>query len=294
MGYRKKRDENPWDEDTESLEPRAVPRIFESIPEGVVADGFWAYYEVDVRNASNNPEEKLVRFMSDVGAFLSATGKMLSVGCGYGLNEIILSFIMQAREIVGIDILDDKRSDAKIRSMKKVASLVNADRVTPLLADGGRLPFREGVFDCVLAIDSLSHADYMREGRDLKESQAVLLVEMSRVLRPGGQLAVVENSAASPRNVMRKSGTSCHPVNPYYLRATLEALGYKGIRVVPYYDLTGRRDLPAQLARVLLRSSDTIGLFIAPFFMLSGRKKSPTRSPRPVVQAQNPEGITWS
>jgi len=246
------------------------------------------YYESDLWKTTSNPQERLERFISDVNAFVRPAGRVLSVGCGYGLNEIVLSFLSPEAEIVGIDILDDKGSDAKIRSMKWIAAWVKAERVTAVLADGGRLPFRGEVFDCVLAIDCLSHADYTRDGRALEENQAVMLAEMSRSLRAGGQLAVVENSAASPRNVMRKGRTACHPVNPFYLKTTLEGLGYENIQVVPYYDLTERRDVRARLLRALLRRSNTIGLFLAPFFMLSARKEKAngSRVSRPPASSQ--------
>ena len=252
---------------------REIPQIFESLRPGSVPGGFWDYYKVEAENAASNPQERLIRFVSDIRDFLEPTGRALSVGCGFGVQEILLSFLCPDLEIVGVDILDDKRSEAKIRSTKVVADHVRADRVSPLLADGGRLPFRDGRFDYVIAIDSLSHADYMREDRDLEGSQSLLLAEMSRVVRPGGHLVVVDNSSMSPRNVMRKSGTSCHPVNPFYLRMVLERLGHDDVRILPYYDLTGRTDLRARVANLLLKRSHTLGILLAPLFMLSARKR---------------------
>src|SRR5881296_1286182 len=255
------------------LAPREIPQIFLSLGRRSVSDGFWDYYKVDVENAARNPQERLLRFVSDIRDFLQPTGRALSVGCGFGVQEILLSFLCPDLEIVGVDILDDKRAETKIRSMKVIADQVRADRVEPLLADGGRLPFREASFDCVIAIDSLSHADYMREDRNLEASQSLLLAEMSRLVRPGGHLAVVDNSSMSPRNVMRKSGTSCHPVNPFHLGMVLERLGHDDVRILPYYDLTGRIDLRARVANILLKRSHTLGILLAPLFMLSARKR---------------------
>ena len=253
---------------------REIPKIFDSLKPGSVSDGFWDYYKVDVQNAARNPQERLIRFVSDIRDFLQPTGSALSVGCGFGVQEILLSFLCPELKIVGVDILDDKRVETKIRSMKFIADQVRADRVAPLLADGGRLPFREGSFDYVIAIDSLSHADYMREDRDLEGSQSLLLAEMSRVVRPGGHLAVVENSSMSPRNVMRKSGTSCHPVNPFYVGTVLKRFGHDEVRIIPYYDLTGRSDLPARVANIVLKHSKALGILLAPLFMLSARKRT--------------------
>jgi len=260
------------------LAPREIPQIFESLGRRSVSDGFWDYYKVDVENAARNPQERLLRFVSDIRDFLQPTGIALSVGCGFGVQEILLSFLCPDLEIVGVDILDDKRAETKIRSMKVVADHVRADRVSPLLADGGRLPFRDCRFDYVIAIDSLSHADYMRADRDLETSQSLLLSEMSRVVRPWGHLAVVENSSMSPRNVMRKSGTSCHPVNPFYLGTVLERLGHDDVRILPYYDLSGRTDLRARAVNLVLKHSNALGILLAPLFMLSARKRP--ESPR--------------
>jgi len=252
---------------------RKIPQIFESLRPGSVADGFWGYYKVESENAANNPQAQLVRFVSDLRDFLQPSGSALSVGCGFGIQEILLSFLCPDLKIVGVDILDDKRAETKIHSMKEIADQVHADRVAPILADGGRLPFRGASFDYVMAIDSMSHADYMREDRDLEASQSLLLAEMSRLVRPGGHLAVVDNSSLSPRNVMLKSGTSCHPVNPFYLGMVLERLGHDDVRILPYYDLTGRTDLRARVANILLRRSNALGILLAPLFMLSSRKR---------------------
>jgi SAM-dependent methyltransferase len=249
-----------------------VPKIFELVKVGSVANGFWGYYEVDSWNASVNPQASLVRFISAISSFVRPTGSLLSVGCGYGLNEILLSFLCPDVEVVGVDILDDLKTDAKIRSMKEIARQVQSGRVTPLLADGGRLPFRDETFDCAMAIDSVSHADYDREDCDLEESQELLLEDMSRVVRPGGRLAVIDTNAISPRNVMRKSGSSCHPVNPFFLRSVLRRLGYERVRIAPHYDLTLRRNASARFVGAVLRHSSAFGLLLSPWFMLRAQK----------------------
>ena len=251
-----------------------IPNIFESVKPGSVANGFWAYYEVDSMNANVNPQAHFLRFMAAISGFVRPSGDVLSVGCGYGLNEVLLSFLCPGVDIVGVDILDDLKSDAKIRSMKEISKQVQSDGVAPLLADGGRLPFRDETFDCALAIDSLSHADYNREDRRLEQSQGLLVKEMSRVVRPGGQLAVIDNSAMSPRNVMRKSGSSCHPVNPFYLRSVLRRLGYQQVHIAPYYDLTANTSVSARFMGTVLKRSHALSLLVSPFFMLSGRKKT--------------------
>jgi len=249
-----------------------VPRVFEALRDGDVAPGFWEYYGVDPRRPHVNPQEKSARTIRALIEHCRPQGRILSVGCGYGLYEILLSFLDdRVDEIIGVDILDSKGSDAKIQSMTRFVGRTRADRVRALLADAGRLPFRRESFDSVIAIDCLSHADYMRDDRDLRESQRFLLDEMVRVLRIGGLLAVVENNEMSPRNVMRKHCTFCHPVNPFYLRSVLRRLGFNACCIVPYYDLAERRDWKAQVARGVLDRSSSLSLFIAPLFILHGR-----------------------
>jgi len=77
---------------------------------------------------------------------------------------------------------------------------------------------------------------------------------------------------------MRKSGTSCHPVNPFYLGTVLERLGHDDVRILPYYDLSGRTDLRARAVNLVLKHSNALGILLAPLFMLSARKRP--ESPR--------------
>lgn len=84
---------------------------------------------------------------------------------------------------------------------------------------------------------------------------------------------MVDNSTISARNVIRKSGTSCHPVDPLYLGTVLEHLGHDDVRILPYCDLTGRTDLRARIVNVVLKRSHALTILLAPLFMLSARKR---------------------
>jgi len=251
----------------------SVPRIFEVLEEGDVPAAFWRYFSVDPARRGSNPQGLLERTVQALLRVETPRGRVLSVGCGYGLHEVLLAALVpEADRIVGVDILDDKKSAEKIRTMQAILRRLRLGRVTAMLADAGRLPFRSGSFDAVVAIDCLSHADYVREHLSLEAGQALLLREMVRVTGPRGLVAVLENNLLSPRNVMSKHGTMCHPVNPFFLRSILKRSGFPRTRVLPFYDLHGRRDLPARAAGAVLRMSRSLGLFVAPWFVLTARR----------------------
>jgi len=238
-----------------------------------VPPAFWRYFSIDLARRASNPQGLLERTVRALLQVETPRGRVLSIGCGYGVHEVLLdSMVGDVDQIIGVDIRDDKRSDEKIRTMQALLRRLGVTRVSAMLADAGRLPFRSGSFDSVVAIDCLSHADYIREGQSLESSQALLLGEMIRVAGPLGLVAVLENNGLSPRNVMRKHGTMCHPVNPFFLRSLLTRAGFLQVQLLPFYDLHGRVDLPARAAGAVLRTSPSLGLFVAPWFVLTARR----------------------
>lgn len=92
-------------------------------------------------------------------------------------------------------------------------------------ADVRRLPFDEDSFDVVVSISTLDHF----ESRD---EILAGLIEMTRVLRPGGQLFLTLDNLANP---------------VIFLRNALPLRWLMGLRVVPYY--VGATCGPRRLAR---------------------------------------------
>jgi len=89
--------------------------------------------------------------------------KILDVGCGTGANLLMLSKYGEAE---GVDISEDALSFCRERGLDKVR-----------LAAGEELPYEDGTFDLVTALDVVEHMDDDLAG----------LREMRRVLRPGGR-----------------------------------------------------------------------------------------------------------
>jgi SAM-dependent methyltransferase len=93
--------------------------------------------------------------------------RILDVGCGTGAT---MGFLERYGEVTGVDI-----------SPQAVKYAREQGRARLCLADGAHLPFVEGSFDLVTALDLLEHL----------EQEPVGLGEMWRVLKKGGRLLAV-------------------------------------------------------------------------------------------------------
>jgi SAM-dependent methyltransferase len=90
--------------------------------------------------------------------------RILDVGCGTGANLLMLSEYGDAE---GVDISEDALAFCRERGLDKVR-----------LGAGEQLPYEDGTFDLVTALDVVEHMDDDLAG----------LREMRRVLRPGGRV----------------------------------------------------------------------------------------------------------
>ena len=90
--------------------------------------------------------------------------RILDVGCGTGANLIMLSKYGDAE---GVDVSEDALAFCRERGLDKVK-----------LGAGEELPYDDGTFDLVTALDVVEHMDDDLAG----------LSEMQRVLRPGGRV----------------------------------------------------------------------------------------------------------
>jgi SAM-dependent methyltransferase len=90
--------------------------------------------------------------------------RILDVGCGTGANLLMLS---QYGDAEGVDVSEDALAFCRERGL---------DRVT--LGAAEKLPYEDGTFDLVTALDVVEHLDDDLAG----------LREMRRVLRPGGRV----------------------------------------------------------------------------------------------------------
>lgn len=130
---------------------------------------FFARYKVDdVRDR--------VQRIASVGAI----DRILDVGCGLGAS--IAHFRKAFPDAVTVGVDSSGRSLA-------VAAQRNVD--TPFAqCDASRLPFPEGLFDCIFAAGVIHHVP--------PEQRPALIGEMRRVLRPGGLIALFEHNPLNP------------------------------------------------------------------------------------------------
>lgn len=213
-----------------------IPNIFDIIKPENVDDYFWKYYNVKPKNQDDRKQElhqDETKYITDICGFGEPYGKLLSVGCGYGINEIYMGYISEnVEKIVGVDL--EKK---KIKSMNNIVNKIGNNSVYSIHGNGKKLPFKDEDFDYVMMIEVLSHAC---NGKSSSFNQKKLIRDVSRVLKPGGTLLAIDfNNAMNPIMLVRSKrlknrGTIENPVNPYYLKSILKELNYSDFSTKPY------------------------------------------------------------
>jgi len=107
---------------------------------------------------------------------LSLTGDERALDVGTGAGAFALALAPLVREVVGVDVVPELLAEARKRA---------PENATFVEGDATKLPFDRGSFDLVSTARTLHHVP----------RPELVLAEMTRVLRPGGTMVVVDQVA---------------------------------------------------------------------------------------------------
>lgn len=147
-------------------------------------------------------------------ALRGVQGNVLDVACGTG--DMAVSLVERGCTVTGIDLSEEMLAIARQK----------APMVTFMIADAEHLPFPDASFDAVTCAFGVRNFVHLEQGLD----------EMLRVLKPGGQLVILE--LATPDTPL---------VKPFYNLYTRRIIPWLGSRIA------GNREaytyLPASIER---------------------------------------------
>ncbi len=109
-------------------------------------------------------------------------GLVLEAGCGVGAQTKIIASKNPDSCFISIDISQDSITEAE-----RVIRFLGISNVEFKQADICKLPFRDGMFDCVIICFVLEHL----------QNPLQALTELKRVLRKGGTMMVIEGDHGS-------------------------------------------------------------------------------------------------
>jgi ubiquinone/menaquinone biosynthesis C-methylase UbiE len=149
---------------------------------------------------------------------------ILDVGCGGGRTLTKLAGLAPHANVYGVD-----HSDASIAASTKTnAALVALGRVQVQTASVSRLPFPDGMFDLVTAVET--HFWWPDPPGDM--------AEVFRLTRPGGQVALIAevyrgaNTAVSRLLEQREARTGLLMLSAPEHRALLADAGFADVQVI--------------------------------------------------------------
>jgi ubiquinone/menaquinone biosynthesis C-methylase UbiE len=138
---------------------------------------------------------------------------LLEVGPGPGLTTDLLRSMVPRLTAVEVDATLADR----------LAQRLAGSNVEVIHADATHLPFEAGRFSAATCLTMLHHVPSAQQ-------QDLLLVELQRVLRPGGVVLGVD-SLPSPEWLALHAGDTCVPVDPHGFGERLARAGFSEVEV---------------------------------------------------------------
>lgn len=189
--------------------------------------------------------EMLVRRMGETLG-LDARSRLLDIGCGMGAQDVLLHRTFAPATIDGLDVTRVHVARSRERAQR---SGIGTDRLRFHHGSGTAIPFPDGSFTHILAIESPEHMD----------TRETFFREAARVLVPGGVLAVCDYALTrAPKNATERAliafaartwhvpDANIYDITEYEER--LRAAGFtdvtiarEGARVIPGYYHEHRR-----------------------------------------------------
>lgn len=136
----------------------------------------------------SNINKRKIRYSEDaiIELITKTSGPLaLDLGCGAGEHTTLAAGVREQIHIISIDI---SLSSVKITRQKLLSNSNSKAKVSFVLCDAERLPFRPKVFSAVIAVMFLHHVFNVRK----------VLVEISRVLKGKGYGLIIEITSDNP------------------------------------------------------------------------------------------------
>jgi 2-polyprenyl-3-methyl-5-hydroxy-6-metoxy-1,4-benzoquinol methylase len=164
------------------------------------------------------------RFLDEIGQYLPQRGRVLDIGCGFGLFSLYYASVAPGLALRGLD-----RNPRRIAMAQRAAARLGLGNVTYEVADA-RDWRADGDYDAVYMLDIVHHVD--------EESVRPLLAELLKAVRPGGRLLIkdVDTRPAYKRWFTHALDRLMDPWTPvrYWaadeLQALLSELGFRVYR----------------------------------------------------------------
>ena len=123
------------------------------------------------------------RFLDEIGQYLPARGRVLDVGCGFGLFSLYYASVCPRLAIEGLDL-----NPRRIEMARAAAGRLGLANVSYEVGDA--CDFRGGtLFDAVYMLDIVHHVP--------EDAVRPLLEQLAKVLPPGGRLLIKDVDSAS-------------------------------------------------------------------------------------------------